>query len=221
LSHLLGGGVRKYRGSGLLGWGLKVDFLPVMQGAIDFSSGTMGLSRAIGVGFCLLFCAAGAFGQKPKAEPSLEERLLRPEVKENHALQARSFQAPSSLQAKGFQEDRKFATEKSEQSGDKFEAPTFLGLKVPWLAKKKMETEAFAGKEQAFATQSANLVKDAERKEKGFAGASREALPVRRAVSVETASVPGTAQRQIDEIYQRGEGPLSVDEVRELLNKPR
>lgn len=192
-----------------------------MLGSIDLFSGNMGLRKAVGVSFCLIWCVSGGFGQKPKSEQSLEERLLRPEVKENHALQTRSFQAPSSLQAKGFREDRKFATEKSEQSGDKFEAPTFLGLKVPWLAKKKMETEAFAGKEQGFATRSASLVKDAERKEKGFAGANREALPVRRAVSVETASVPGTAQQQIDEIYQRGGVPLSVDEVRELLNKPR
>jgi hypothetical protein len=192
-----------------------------MQGVIDFFSRNLGLREAVGVVICLMMCASGAFGQKPKAEQSLEERLLRPEVKENHAMQTRSFQTPSSLQTKGFREDRKFGTEKSDQSGAKFEAPTFLGLKVPWLAKKKMETEGFAGREREFATQAASLVQGSERKEKGFAAANREAVPVRRAVPVETASVPGTAQRQIDEIYQRGGVPLSVEEVRDLLNKPR
>ncbi len=159
--------------------------------------------------------------QSRAGEQSLEERLLRPEAKENHTLQTRSFQTPSSLQTKAFRDERRFQTGKAGQTAQRFESPTFLGLRVPWLARKKMDAEKFAGEGRDFATTTSRFAQEEQRQEKGFALADREAVPVRRAVPVRTATVPGSAQQQINELYQRAGRPLSVEEVRELLNKPR
>lgn len=162
-----------------------------------------------------------AQAQSRAGEQSLEERLLRPEARENHTLQARSFQTPSSLQTKAFRDESRFQTDKAGQTGERFATPTFLGLRVPWLARKKMEAEKFAGEGREFATATSRFAQEEKRREKGFAVADREAVPVRRAVPVRTATVPGSAQQQINELYQRAGRPLSVEEVRELLNKPR
>lgn len=159
--------------------------------------------------------------QTPKKEASLEERLLRPEIQGNHALQARSFQTASNLQTKSLKEDKQFRTSTANQAGTSFEAPTFLGLKVPWLAKKKLETESFTAKQDHFQTKPSNLTNRENRQEKSFFAADRSTSTVRRAVPVESASIPGSAQTQINDLHQRAQRPLSVDEVRELLNKPR
>lgn len=164
---------------------------------------------------------SGSFGQTQRGESRLEERLLRPEVKENHSLQARSFQTSSNLQTKRVKEDKAFRTGSASQTGSTYEAPTFLGLKVPWLAKKKMATEKFAGGDEKVALKRAELGERKSIEEKSFFASDRKTQTVKRAVPVERASMAGKAQRQIDEEYGRGQAPLSVEEVRELLNKPR
>ena len=162
----------------------------------------------------LTVCLASARAQEQ--EHKLVDRLLRPDMSLASTEQDKKFTTVG-----GTSVDQKFVA-KSFYSGDEKLTKSFWGVKI--FSAKEFETRGFSRSDAA-----ANARTNAE-----IANASTE-FPTKKSSLVRTASEEGRSAKVRDYADNRpflGEGtrqnvlsrenkPLTIDEVRELLNKSK
>jgi len=152
-------------------------------------------------------------------EQTFQERLLQPRMDREFQFAAREFQDSPAFSVRTFSGEKRYST--GEAQSKTFEVPTFLGIRLPWFAKKEAPTGTFSRAETTFATDSFTGVEDVRDATRTFSGQDRTAIPVARAVPVREARMEGSAQGSVTEFQQNLGRNLSTEEVRDLLNKPR
>jgi hypothetical protein len=159
-----------------------------------------------------------AAGVVPSAadERSLEDRLLRPDLTAQPNLGRRDFQKGGNLDMPEFRGAKIFATGNYETKPH--ETRRFLGIPIPWFGSdKKAPTKNFAAADREFVTKAAAGFQreNSALGDKSFADGRKKAYADARAFPVREAVVEGKDQKNLDAQGQ----DLSVEEVRELLNK--
>jgi hypothetical protein len=148
------------------------------------------------------------------------DRILNPDRERKNEMSGKSFEGRE-FSGKKFSTGDGYTGVKSVQSKE-FNTRTFLGIKNPWFGKKVHETSAasqgmhrYLLGDRSYATREVPV--------RGVAGTDRQAaVNDRTSVQASRAYLArGKAQGAIDQQFPSTTGPLSIDEVRELLNRNR
>jgi len=174
------------------------------------------MRRLIAV-LCLFSPVALIFGQQQ--ESGMLERIQNPKM-EASKMQDKAFSSGGGMQVKSFNTGA-FTGSKSASTGE-FKTKSFFGIRNPWFGRtvfetssstfanrparegtKAFDTSAFAVKANSAANRTSSLVD--------------EELP--NSVRPRETILPGKAQGSVDKFTQNLSDDLTVDEVRDLLNK--
>lgn len=167
--------------------------------------------RALSV--AILF-AASASAQVQ--EQGMMDRIMNPNRDRTNPMGEKSFHA-TPFAARGFQGTRSYSGVKSASTKE-FRTRSFLGIRNPWFGKKVYETQAareltrYVLSDKSFASKAVEVKpsRDAAKRAGGLEGA----------VDTRDFLVRGKSQSTLDNTYPSGPS-LSLDQVRELLNRDR
>lgn len=147
------------------------------------------------------------------------DRIMNPDRERKNEMSGKSFEGRD-FTGKTFSTGDGYTGVKSAQSKE-FNTRKFLGIKNPWFGKKVHESGAASQRihryllgDRSFPTREVPV--------RGVAGTDRQAA-VNDRTSVQASReylARGKAQGAIDQQFP-STGPLSIDEVRELLNRNR
>jgi hypothetical protein len=169
------------------------------------------LFRALSV--AILF-AVPAFGQQQ--EQTMMDRIMNPKADKENPMGQKAFNA-APFAASEFRGAKGYSGVKS--AGTKgFGTREFLGIRNPWFGKKVFETQAaqeltrYVLSDKAFSSRSVEpkASRDAKKSAAGLDGA----------VDTRDFLARGKAQGSLNNTHSSGPA-LSLDEVRELLNRDR
>lgn len=162
----------------------------------------------------ILVCCAAAMAD----EQRFQERLLQPNLEAASPIQNMTFQGTGGFDIKAF-ETRAFAGQRAFET-PAYDAPRFLGLRIPWFANREaavetspMQQRTFAQALQAF--QQAHLADERDRR----AARTREDRDNERAYRTRQATVEGASQRTLTDYSNKLREGMTVEEVREFLNR--
>jgi hypothetical protein len=168
---------------------------------------------ALGLAFPALLAAQ-------EQDRKLLDRIQRPDMELSNPMQKKAFTGGGGVQIREAPIAREFAGTK--QAGSKeFATRSFFGIKNPWFGKREFP----AGQAPLFARGGpANLaepyrVSGARARE--FPAAGKQAALADSSVEVRPFLGRGEAQGSLDQISDKVKKEMTIDEVRELLNKPR
>jgi hypothetical protein len=173
-------------------------------------------------GWILAGCLSGACCFAQQDEKKLLERVLaKPDMSQINPMNAKKFDSGGFLMKKAapgsssFLYTQKASTEKYEN------VRSFLGIKNPWIGRKVHESgEAsvwsktlIRNKNTAYPVESVSAGKfhEAERR------ASRREQPFRTSANL----AQGSAQGRLDQLSEQIDKNMTIEQVREILNKNR
>jgi len=163
----------------------------------------------------MIFAATAAAQQQ---EQGMMERIMNPDRDRANPMGAKAFSAKP-FEGRKFSGTGEFTGVKAARTKE-FTTREFLGIRNPWFGKK------------VYATDAARELNRYVLADRGYASRAVETRPVRdegRTAAVRDTTgadnrrgfvLRGKAQGSIDASYPSG-GALTMDEVRELLNRPR
>lgn len=157
-----------------------------------------------------------------KQEQKLMDRVTAiPDMKLVHPMQGRSFEGGGDLRpdrkASGF--NRTAFASRSYDTESAKETRSFLGIKNPWFGPKVFDVKrARLGKHTI---PKAEAVYPAEKFESRKYPQGPNTAVQAKAVPVAAYNSRGTAQGAMDTVGEAARKELSVDDIREILNKPR
>ncbi len=167
----------------------------------------------------LLVLAGHALCQEQ--EKGFLERLTKvPDMELANPMQDRAFEGGGGLDVKDARGlDGKFSTPEEFRAGNYRQTRSFLGIKNPWFGSRVFETRTVRVDSsptfdiaKEFATQP-----EASRP---YIDSKRE-IPATTPVPTRAYPVRGGAQGTLDPVGEKARKDLTIDEVRELLNKSR
>lgn len=144
------------------------------------------------------------------------ERVMNPNLNQGNPMGGKAFEA-ASFSTKKFNATREYGGVKSMATKE-FGTRSFLGIRNPWFGKKTYETRAareltrYVLSDKSFASKSVDV--------KSSRDAGKRAAGLDGAVDARDFLARGKSQKSLDNAYPSGK-PLSVEEVRELLNRNR
>lgn len=145
------------------------------------------------------------------------ERLLNPQMERDFTLNEKAFNA-TPYASRSFQTAGSYSGVREVSRPQEFGTRSFLGIRNPWFGKKVYQTQAardltrYVLSDRAYATQTV---------EPTAAPEARRAVPTSRGeIYARDYVVQGRSQAAISAQHSGG-APLSLDEVRELLNRNR
>lgn len=175
-------------------------------------------NRALGVAAALVFSGAEV-GLAQQQERTLLERINRPDTTLESSMQGKVFGGGGGVRVKDSAVVREFSGANREAGLKEFGGTrSFFGIKNPWFGKRTFETGQAAmvrdaGISREFATRGART--------REFAAAEQSANLGESKTPVRPFLVRGEAQGALDGISDKVKKEMTIDEVRELLNKPR
>jgi hypothetical protein len=170
-------------------------------------------------GSLFLLIQASAFAQKQ--EQKLLERIQRPDMQLGNPLQSKSF---SSVGGPGLK-SAPFAdkTHSTAQSGTLREfsgTRSFLGIRNPWFGQRAYDAKpASLASRVGLQTSKPYPLKGASAKP--FSNAEKNANASKPAFASKPFLLDGEAQGAMRQISEKVKKEMTIDDVRELLNKPR
>jgi len=169
----------------------------------------------------LLACFPACAAPRPvKQQPSLEERLLQPDPNKMSPFANKEFGKAASFGVKTFDQTGAYAGANKKARMKVFETKNFLEINLHRFASKKAPTETFALSEKHFKTHAARKVGHSFAT-RNYIDASKTAAGYSRSFTVREAPTLAVSQTKIDLINKaNADRPMSVEEIRELLNKP-
>jgi hypothetical protein len=150
-------------------------------------------------------------------EQRMMDRIMNPKADQANPMGGRSFNS-TSFAAKKFDGGREYRGLKPARTKE-FATRKFLGIRNPWFGKKVYETEAareltrYVLSDKEFASRA---VEAKTAREEG-----RSAPRVDGEIDTRQFLGRGKSQGSLDNTYSQGGAPLSLNEVRELLNRNR
>jgi hypothetical protein len=167
-----------------------------------------------------LAVAFPAFLAAQEQDRKLLDRIQRPDMELANPMQKKTFTGGGGVQIREAPIAREFAGTK--QAGVKeFATRSFFGIKNPWFGKRSFEAREAplfarggpANLDKPFRTSDARI--------REFPAADKQAALGNSTVSVRPFLGRGGAQGSLDQISDKIKKEMTIDEVRELLNKPR
>jgi hypothetical protein len=162
----------------------------------------------------MLFAATAGAQQQ---DQRLMERVLNPQIERANPMATKEFSA-APFSARSFESGGPYRGVREAARPQEFGTRSFLGIRNPWFGKKVFETKAardltrYVLSDKAYASRSV---------EASPAPEARRALPVAaQPVYQRDYVVRGKAQQALSAQHSGG-APMSLDEVRELLNRNR
>jgi hypothetical protein len=150
-------------------------------------------------------------------EQRMMDRIMNPRTDQANPMGDRTFTA-APFAARKFEGARDYRGVKAARTKE-FATRKFLGIRNPWFGRKVYETEAareltrYVLSDKAFASRA---VEPKAAPEEG-----RSAPRVDGAIDTRQFLGRGKSQGSLNNTYAQGGAPLSLDEVRELLNRNR
>jgi hypothetical protein len=168
------------------------------------------------------FLAAGGSAFSQQQERTLLERIDRPDMTLGSPMQGKAFGGAGAAAVKGSAIVREFPGAGREANVGEFAGTrSFFGIKNPWFGNK-----VFAARESplvngsGFSSEGKTFpVREASAGE--FASSGKQAQLGNPVQPVRPFAVRGEAQGALDGISDKIKKDMTIDEVRELLNKPR
>lgn len=170
----------------------------------------------------LAVLTAPAFLGAQQQERTLLDRIHRPNMELTNPMQAKSFGGGGGLKIQESPMGRSaFGGAKSASLKEFSGTRSFFGIKNPWFGNRVFETKnaALSAAGGLAKLGSAFPVKDAATR--GFAASGKSAPMDSEGYKVRPYLVRGKAQGSLDQLSDRIHKEMTIDDIRELLNKPR
>ena len=168
--------------------------------------------------FFLFLLAASAFGQQQ--EKKLMDRINSPDRQQASVFQNKLFANSGGINIGKIPfADTTYSGTKSTNAKTFPGQRSFLGIKNPWFGNKVFASRSadvsakngFSNGQKSYAVSSATIA--------GYANASKDAFLASADVPVRPFLNKGAKQSQFDDISAKTKKELTIDEVREMLNK--
>ncbi len=166
--------------------------------------------------------ASPAFLGAQEQDPKLLERIQRPNMELVNPMQGKTFNGGGGVKIQEAAVGRAaFDSTKTAALKEFSGTRSFLGIKNPWFGNRVFETKAAplsglggpAKLDAAYPTREAAIG--------GFAGSDKRANLGSSRVEVQPFLVRGEAQGALEQISDKISKEMTIDDIRELLNKPR
>jgi hypothetical protein len=150
-------------------------------------------------------------------EQSMMDRIMNPKVEQANPMGAKAFSS-TAFSSKKFESAGEYRGVKPARTKE-YTTRKFLGIRNPWFGRKVYETGAareltkYVLSDKEFASRA---VESKSAPEEG-----REALQFDGEIDTRQFLGRGKSQGSLSQAYGQGSAPLSLDEVRELLNRNR
>lgn len=179
----------------------------------------MGSVKTILIASLLLSSLVSGFSQTQ--EVKLVDRIMKPNMELGNVMQGKSFAETSAVKLKNSPAaSREFYDVKDAMTKDFPFTRSFLGLKNPWIGGKVYSTKETAMLSK-YDVMKAGGKFDKSTEVSGYYASKKDAnfgSPVVPLTTFEPQpGAPGAVSRISDKINEK----MTIDEVRELLNKPR
>jgi hypothetical protein len=164
----------------------------------------------------LFACASGVFAQQQ--EQRMLDRIMNPDRDRANPMGAKEFTSKP-FEGRKFEGTGEFTGVKSARTKE-FVTREFLGIRNPWLGKKVFATEGatdlhrYVVADREYSSRSVETRADREGEKTARVDNRTDAVASRSYLG------RGKSQGSINAAYP-SQGPLTVDEVRDLLNRPR
>ena len=154
-------------------------------------------------------------------EKKLLDRIQRPDMQLGNPLQSKAFAGVSEAGVKTSSFANK--THGTAQSGMLREfsgTRSFLGIKNPWFGQRAYDAKsALLSSRMGLDTSKSYALKPAATE--SFSDMSKKASATQQQVPTKPFQVQGEAQGALQQISDKVKKEMTIDDVRELLNKPR
>ena len=154
-------------------------------------------------------------------EKKLLERINRPDMELGSPLQSKSYQGEAGLKIQGSPvSDKTYGTPQSRNMKEFQGSRSFLGIKNPWFGQLTYDAKpaSLSARGGAKLSKSYSVNPAAVT---SYAASSRSANLSKPQVPLQPFLVQGEAQGAMQQISDRVKKEMTIDDVRELLNKPR
>lgn len=163
-----------------------------------------------------------AFLNAQEQERGLMERIQRPDMQMGNPLQGKTYSNPGSLKIKDSSPLKTFSTGTANAGAKEFAGTrSFFGLKNPWFGNKVYDAKSAALSPRGGSANLSSAFPVRQAVVNEFSGAARKADLASAVVPVRPFLDKGAAQGALDQLSDRITKEMTIDEVRELLNKPR
>lgn len=145
------------------------------------------------------------------------DRIMNPQIEAANPMGNKAYSS-TAFTAREFQSSRAYAGVRDAPRQQEFGTRSFLGIRNPWFGKKVYETRAardltrYVLSDKAFASRAI---------EPTAAPEARRAVPVAAGRTYDRDYVVNGRSQAAISAQHSGGAPLSLDEVRELLNRNR
>jgi len=155
-------------------------------------------------------------------ERKLLDRIQRPNTELTNPMQGKSFLGGGGVEMKEAAVGRgTFAGVKSAPMKEFAGTRSFLGIKNPWFGNRVFETKSasLTGGGGLGKLDAAYPVRDAATRE--FSSSEKKANLKSEEIPVRPFLVTGEAQGAFEQLSEKIHKEMTIDDIRELLNKPR
>jgi hypothetical protein len=160
--------------------------------------------------------------QAQTQEKKLVDRILKPDMQLSSTLQGRSFEKGGSVDLKKAGGTKAgFSGVRDAQIKDYPFQRSFLGVKNPWFGGKVYDTQTASTWAKSTVANAGREVPVKKAEAVGYYDATRQANFGSPVVPLQPFIPQGAAQGAVSQITDKINGKMTIDEVRELLNKPR
>jgi hypothetical protein len=153
-------------------------------------------------------------------ERKLLERIQRPNMELSNPMQNMAFTGGGGVQIREASIARSYAGTKEARSKE-FATRSFFGIKNPWFGKRSFDSKEAALFPRGGPVKLDEPYRVSEARVREFPAAGKQAALGDSIVPVNAFLGRGGAQGSLDQISDKVKKEMTIDEVRELLNKPR
>ncbi|MFZ9919988.1 MAG: hypothetical protein ACO3GO_00415 [Terrimicrobiaceae bacterium] len=152
-------------------------------------------------------------------EKKLLDRINRPNMELTNPMQGKAFSGGGGVQMRdAVVKSAVFDSSKSAYLKEFSGARSFLGIKNPWFGNRVFETKSSTLTRSAL-VDSTYPVRQAATG--GFAGSGKRAETAPSSVQSRPFLLQGGAQGGLEQISDKISKEMTIDDIREMLNKPR
>ena len=152
-------------------------------------------------------------------ERKLLDRIQRPNMELTNPMQAKSFEGGGGVKMKSASIGKSpYDAGKTANLKEFSWARSFLGIKNPWFGNRVFETKA-APLSGAANINSSFQVRDAA--VGGFSASDKKARVATSDMNLRPFLIRGNSAQGLDQISDKISKEMTIDDIREMLNKPR
>jgi hypothetical protein len=174
--------------------------------------------KAVLIAFLFLFSVTSGYSQTQ--ERKLVDRIMKPDVTMGNPMQDRSFAESGGVKLKKSEKGNQQFSGVKDASTKDFTTRSFLGLKNPWFGNKVFDTKkdpmlkGYDVKKWVAKGNRSPEISD-------YAKSGKEANFGSPVVPLQTYTPEPAAGGAVSKISDKINEKMTIDEVRDLLNKPR